>query len=270
MKKLLVCLFCLMPFAANAEITYRVQKTWEERGENATRDTFASRHRFYAGAMYNFSIWQDYTTDDNITADGRDTSGFDVMLGIRWFDTFRIEANYFTDKAKWNGFSIKTNTAFLNLLVDARIDSLYRMFYKQKLIPYMGAGVGATWTSGDSIAVDNDTVPSFTVMAISPFVDFVPDDAFAAAVLSDDDPSSEAPDTLIPPVSCSDTVPELLQPAAKTTVPATESAIAIPLILLIYAYLELFFLIFPSFLYANCFGSTNRFSTHSLPIIFLW
>ena len=165
MKKLLVCIFCLMPMMANAEITYRVQKTWEERGENAARDTFASRHRFYAGAMYNFSIWQDYTTDDNITADGRDTSGFDVMLGIRWFDTFRIEADYFTAKAKWDGFSIKTNTAFLNLIVDARIDSLYRMFYKQKLIPYMGAGVGATWTSGESVAVDNDTVPSFTVMA---------------------------------------------------------------------------------------------------------
>ena len=165
MKKLLICLFCFVPMMANAEITYRVQKTWTERGENAARDTYASKHRFYAGAMYNFSIWQDYTTDDNITANGHDTSGFDVMLGIRWFDTFRIEADYFTAKAKWNGFAINTNTAFLNLLVDARIDSLYRMFYKQKLIPYIGAGVGATWTDGKDIVVDNDTVASFAVMA---------------------------------------------------------------------------------------------------------
>ena len=165
MKKILFCLFCLVPIAANAEITYRVQKTWEETGKDAARDVFASKHRFYAGAMYNLSMWQNYTSDDNITADGKDTSGFDVMIGIRWFDTFRIEADYFTTRAKWNTFTVNTNTAFLNLIVDARIDSLYRMFYKQKLIPYIGAGAGATWTSGEDIVVESDTVPSFAVMA---------------------------------------------------------------------------------------------------------
>ena len=165
MKKILVCLFCLVPIAANAEITYRVQKTWTGDGTDAAREAYASKHRFYFGGVYNFSIWQDYTTDDNITADGRDTSGFDVMLGIRWLDTFRIEADYFTAKAKWNDFSIDTNTLFLNAIVDARIDSLYRMFYKQKLVPYVGAGVGATWTNGKDVSVDNDTVASFAVMA---------------------------------------------------------------------------------------------------------
>ena len=165
MKKILLCLFCLVPIAANAEITYRVQKTWEARGEDAARDVYASKHRFYAGAMYNFSIWQDYTSDDNITAKGKDTSGFDVLLGIRWFDTFRIEADYFTTRARWNSISVDTNTAFLNLIVDARIDSLYRMFYKQKLIPYIGAGVGATWTNGKDTVVNNDTVASFAVLA---------------------------------------------------------------------------------------------------------
>lgn len=165
MKKILVCLFCLVPMVANAEITYRVQKTGTGDGADTTREAFASKHRFYFGGMYDFSMWQDYTTDDNITADGRDTSGFDVMLGIRLLDTFRIEADYFTARAKWNGFSINTNTAFLNAIVDARIDSLYRMFYKQKLVPYVGAGVGATWTSGEDITVNNDTVASFAVMA---------------------------------------------------------------------------------------------------------
>ena len=123
MKKIVICLLFFMPIATRAEITYRVQKTWQ--GADSARETYASKHRFYAGTMYNFSIWQDYTTDDNITANGRNTSGFDVMLGTRLLDTFRIEVNYFTAKAKWNGFAINTNTAFLNAIVDARIDSLY-------------------------------------------------------------------------------------------------------------------------------------------------
>lgn len=165
MKKLLVCLFCLVPFVANADITYRVQKTWKGEGADATREAYASKHRFYAGGMYDFSMWQDYTSDSNITADGRDTSGFDVMLGIRLFDTFRIEADYFGAKAKWSTFSINTNTAFLNMIVDARIDSIYRMFYKQKLVPYVGAGIGATWLSGQDITVDSDTVASFAALA---------------------------------------------------------------------------------------------------------
>ena len=164
MKKLLVCLFCLVPFVANADITYRVQKTWKGEGADATREAYASKHRFYVGGMYDFSMWQDYTSD-TMTADGKDTSGFDVMLGIRLFDTFRIEADYFNARAKWSGFSIDTNTVFLNMIVDARIDSLYRMFYKQKLIPYIGAGVGATWTSGKDVTVESDTVASFAAMA---------------------------------------------------------------------------------------------------------
>ncbi len=163
MRKLLVCLFCMAPFMANAEITYRVQKTWQ--GDDATREAYASKHRFYVGGMYDFSMWQNHTSDDNVTIDGKNTSGFDVMVGIRLLDTFRIEADYFNTRAKWNEFSINTNTAFLNAIVDARIDSLYRMFYKQKLIPYVGAGVGATWTSGEDVTVNNDTVASFAVMA---------------------------------------------------------------------------------------------------------
>ena len=51
------------------------------------------------------------------------------------------------------------------MIVDARIDSIYRMFYKQKLVPYVGAGIGATWLSGQDITVDSDTVASFAALA---------------------------------------------------------------------------------------------------------
>lgn len=164
MKKLFVCLFCLVPMMANAAVTYRVQKTWSTDEDGVKHDGFASKHRFYAGGMYDFSMWQNYTAGD-MTADGQNTSGFDVMVGVRLFDTFRIEADYFNARAKWNDFAINTNTAFLNAIVDARIDGLYRMFYPQKLIPYIGAGVGATWVSGDNINVASDTVASFAVLA---------------------------------------------------------------------------------------------------------
>ncbi len=162
MRKLLILLFCLAPVMANADMTYRVQKTWE--GDDANREAFASKHRFYAGGMYNLSLWQNHTSE-NMTADGKSASGFDVLLGVRLFDTFRIEADYFNTRAKWDVFSINTNTAFLNAIVDARIDSLYRMFYKQKLVPYVGAGVGATWVSGADVDVKSETVASFAVMA---------------------------------------------------------------------------------------------------------
>ncbi|MBP5485376.1 MAG: porin family protein [Alphaproteobacteria bacterium] len=164
MKKLLVSLFCLMPVMANATMIYRVQKTWGENGENGSHEAFASKHRFYAGGMYDFSMWRDYTADDMV-ADGKDTSGFDLLLGFRLFDTFRIEADYLNTRAKWNDVSVKTNTVFLNMIVDARIDGLYRMLYNQKIVPYVGAGFGATWFNSDDIEMENDTVPSFAALA---------------------------------------------------------------------------------------------------------
>jgi len=164
MRKVLICIFCLVPMMANATVTYRVQKTWSTDTDGGTNDSYASRHRFYVGGMYDFSMWQNYTSD-YAEAKGKDMSGFDVLLGFRLFDTFRIEADYLNTRAKWSGFSINTNTAFLNMIVDARIDSLYRLFHSQKLVPYIGAGIGATWTSGVNIDVESDTVASFAVLA---------------------------------------------------------------------------------------------------------
>lgn len=160
MKKLLICLLCVLPMHAGATVLYRVQTTSAPTDSVNKNDTFASRHRFYVGGMYDLSFWQN---DGGVA--GKATSGFDVVAGFRLYDTFRIEADYMNARAKWDDFALKTNTVFVNALVDARIDNLYRFFYKQKLVPYVGAGVGMTWVDGDDVAVEKDSVASMAALA---------------------------------------------------------------------------------------------------------
>ncbi len=164
MRRILICLLCILPLSANAEIIYRTQKTGSVPGMVEDRNTFANEHMFYFGAMYNYSMWQNYADDTNL-ARGRGTSGFDAMLGVRVNDTFRIEGNYMYSRAKWDIVSLNTNTVFMNAIVDARIDSLYRLFYKQKLVPYVGAGAGLTWYNANDTEFKNEANLSLAAMA---------------------------------------------------------------------------------------------------------
>lgn len=165
MKRILICLLCMLPLAANAKIIYRTQQTGAVPGTVVEDDnTFAAEHRFYIGAMYNYTMWQN-DADDTIIARGRNKSGFDAMVGFRISDTFRLEGNYMYNRAKWDIVSLDTNTVFLNAIVDARIDSLYRLFYNQKLVPYVGAGAGLTWYDANSATVKNDANISLAAMA---------------------------------------------------------------------------------------------------------
>ncbi len=164
MKKFLICLVCVLPMHAGATVLYRVQQTGAPTDSVAKNDAFASRHRFYVGGMYDFSIWGD-ESGNGITFDGKTTSGFDAVAGFRLNDTFRFEADYMHTNARWDEIKLNTNTVFINALVDARIDNIYRFFYKQKLVPYVGAGVGMTWVDGDSVVVKNDTVASMAALA---------------------------------------------------------------------------------------------------------
>ena len=164
MKKFLICLLCVLPMHAGATVLYRVQTDVVPTDSVAKNDTFASRHRFYVGGMYDISFWQSETGNTK-TFDGKTASGIDVVAGFRLYDTFRIEADYMNTRAKWDDFALKTNTVFLNALVDARLDNAYRFFYNQKLVPYVGAGIGMTWVDGDNTAVDKDTVASMAALA---------------------------------------------------------------------------------------------------------
>lgn len=165
MKKLLICLLCMLPIAANAKIIYRTQQTGPVPGSAVdSKDTFASEHMFYVGAMYDLSMWQNYMDDTQI-ARGRNTLGFDALVGFRLYDIFRIEADYIYSQAKWDIVSMNTNTVFVNAIFDARIDSLYRLFYKQKLVPYVGIGTGLTWYRGKDMTFKKDTNLSLAALA---------------------------------------------------------------------------------------------------------
>ena len=152
----------MMPAYAGAEVLYTVQGTIEENIEQY--DTYAARNRFYVGGMYNFSLWQNYS-DDDVTVKGKESFGFDAVFGIRATDIFRIEGNYMYTRAKWQEFSFRTNTAFVNAIIDARIDAPYRFFYNQHLVPYVGAGGGLTWIDGIDVSPDKDLVPVANIMA---------------------------------------------------------------------------------------------------------
>ncbi|MBD5391656.1 porin family protein [bacterium] len=163
MKAFCIAVACVLPTIASAAIPYRVQQV---RTPMVTDDeSFASEHRFYAGASYNFSIVSSYTDDANVHIDGKNTSSFDVVAGVRVTDIFRIEANYIRTRAKWDAFSLNGNAGFINAIVDARIDAMYQIFHTQHLVPYVGAGGGIVWNKADDADINKKSVPAMAALA---------------------------------------------------------------------------------------------------------
>lgn len=161
-KNLLPLLF-LMPVVANAGIPYRVEQL---NMPDSHAEDFSDVNRFYLGGAYNFSMWQNYTDEDNVSINGKNSSSFEFSAGYRIYDTFRIEANYIRTDAKWNDLSFSGDTFFLNMIWDARIDAMYRLFRSQMLIPYVGFGAGASWNSAsDGSRLDNKISPVAAALA---------------------------------------------------------------------------------------------------------
>ena len=165
--KLIIGALCLMATSANAAIPYRVEQVVMPATtvDGNDREAFAREHRFYIGAMYDFSMWQAYTDKNDVHVSGDNTSSFDIVAGIRIYDTFRVEANYARTVAKWDDIELTGNTLFLNGIIDARIDSLYRLFRSQYLVPYVGAGVGLSGNTVENAKIDDKLSPAVAVMA---------------------------------------------------------------------------------------------------------
>lgn len=161
--KIFLLLLYFSPMVANASIPYRVEQL--RLPDNHAED-FSDVNRFYIGGAYNFSMWQNYTDEHDITLNGKNSSSFEFSAGYRIYDTFRIEANYIRTDAKWNDLAFTGDTVFLNMIWDARIDSMYRLFRSQMLIPYVGFGAGASWNSADSgTHLDNKIAPVAAALA---------------------------------------------------------------------------------------------------------
>lgn len=165
--KILLCALSLIPTVAGAAIPYRAEQVKMPAPETPTghdAEAFARQRRFYVGASYNFSMWGN-GADDNVSINGKNTSSFEGVAGIRVYDIFRVEANYIRTSAKWNAFSLTGDTAMINALFDARIDNIYRLFRRQRLVPYVGVGAGVSWNSGDGVQIDNKITPVMAAMA---------------------------------------------------------------------------------------------------------
>ena len=166
--KIIFGVICLMTISANAAIPYRVEQVVMPDVavvDGNDNEAFAKLHRFYVGAMYDFSMWQSYTDDTGVRVDGKNSSSFDIVAGIRVYDTFRVEANYTRTLAKYNDIEMNGDTLFINALFDARIDSMYRLFRSQRLVPYVGAGVGLSGNTVDNAKIENKLSPAVAVMA---------------------------------------------------------------------------------------------------------
>ncbi len=166
--KLLIGALCLIATSANASIPYRVRQVVTppvEDPDGYDSEAFARDHRFYVGGMYNFSMWQSYTDENDVYKEGKNTSSFDIVAGLRIYDIFRLEANYTRTNAKWDDLSLTGNTVFVNAIVDARIDSMYRLFRSQHLVPYVGVGAGLSGNEVDGAKIDDKISPVVSVMA---------------------------------------------------------------------------------------------------------
>jgi len=153
---------------ANAAIPYRVQQVNMPAAENPAghdAEAFARDMRFYVGGMYDFSMWDEFTDDNNVHIGGKNTSSFEAVAGVRLYDIFRIEANYIRTNAEYNAFKLTGDTAMINAIFDARIDNIYRLFHKQRLVPYVGIGGGLSWNSADDIHIDDKISPVAAAMA---------------------------------------------------------------------------------------------------------
>ena len=129
------------------QMIYTVQPGAATVGAN-DKDSYARSHRFYVGADLNYSMWENMI-DRPLLLNGRHDFTFDAMAGVRIYDWLRAEANYYRLRTDLAGdrLYITGNAAFLNLIVDARLSSLYRFMSHQWFVPYVGVGAGVSFNT---------------------------------------------------------------------------------------------------------------------------
>jgi opacity protein-like surface antigen len=159
----------LIPTMASAAIPYRVEQVNMpniEQPAGIDNEALARTRRFYVGGAYNFAMWDGFTNSDDVTVSARNSNSFEAMAGVRIYDTFRLEANYIKTKAHWKNLSLTGDTVFVNAILDARVDNIYRLFHSQMLVPYVGVGAGLSWNSGEeNVHIDKKIAPVAAAMA---------------------------------------------------------------------------------------------------------
>lgn len=166
-KSILFSVLMLAPVTAMASIPYRVEQTgtpvYQVPFGNDV-EALAREHRFYLGGYYNYSIFSD-ENDGLVSINAKNTSNFEAVAGVRVFDTFRIELNYIRSSAEWDAFKITSDVGLVNAIIDARIDSMYRYFRSQMIVPYVGVGGGLAWNSAQDVTLGKKISPVAAALA---------------------------------------------------------------------------------------------------------
>ena len=160
---------------ANAAIPYRVEQIKTpvvDTPSGIDSEAYARTRRFYVGGAYNFAMWQNFTDDNDISINGKNSSSFEGIAGLRIYDTFRMELNYLRTNAEWNDLSLTGDTFFVNAIFDARIGNIYRIFRSQMIVPYVGVGAGLSWNSADDGATLDKKISPVTAALAGISVEF--------------------------------------------------------------------------------------------------
>ncbi|MDW3024647.1 MAG: outer membrane beta-barrel protein [Alphaproteobacteria bacterium] len=153
--KFILPILCLIPMVANASSVYRTEvvNTSVTYNPSGIDDNALARvRRFYVGGMFNWAMWQDFTSENNIEILGENTPSYEGFVGLRLYDTFRMELNYVHTDAQWDGLTLTGDSAMINAIWDARIDNIYRAVRPQIIVPYVGFGAGLSWNMKDDNA----------------------------------------------------------------------------------------------------------------------
>ena len=142
----------LFSFSASAEIIYATEKGRTAQrtaaGQTTNETSFADERPFYLGAAYNYTMWEKFT-DRPLLLDAHQNSSLDIMAGLRPLDWLRTEINYYHVRFDLAGrrLWVDGNAFFVNVIVDARMNHLYRFLSRQWFVPYVGVGAGVSWNN---------------------------------------------------------------------------------------------------------------------------
>lgn len=167
--KFILPILCFVPMVATASSVYRtevVNTSVMYTPSGIDDNALARTRRFYIGGMFNWTMWQDFTSDNNIEIHGDNTTSYEGFVGVRLYDTFRMELNYVHTDAQWDGLTLTGDTAMINAILDARIDNIYRAVRPQYIVPYVGFGAGMSWNMKNNDAeLDKQFSPVVAALA---------------------------------------------------------------------------------------------------------
>ena len=78
--KFILPFLCTLPMVANAAIPYRVEQIKTpvvDTPSGIDNEAYARTRRFYVGGAYNVAMWQNFTDDNDISINGKNSNSLE-------------------------------------------------------------------------------------------------------------------------------------------------------------------------------------------------